>query len=623
MKKILYIFIVISSILQLNAQTPMTLSLSSNSGAFSITCGNPTITITASTNYTAGFVTYTMNAGSYTATGQTFNINTPGNYTITGFATNSINATQTLVVGINTISPLSIISPLSQTISCANPAVTSVSAIGTPTNNILHQFIAPQGGTLSANSYTAIYVPGPGTYTHVLIDLSNGCKTTKTFTVQSGPGFPSYNISSPQNFSLGCASKSLAVVNIFSGGANSYTVLSPSAPNSYSTSNQTNYSITIPGTYTVVGKDINSGCETKTPISIIQNTTPPNIVTTIPTQTLNCNTPSITITAGSPQNVTYNWLPGSFTVNSVNVQTTANASNTLITSYTLMLMDLNNFCTNTSIIPMYQNIFAPNALISNGAANSITSCITPTIILQNQSTTGIPANSGFSSALTVTAYVWNAPSPQLPASNTSTYAAYTPGSYTLVVKDLNNGCFSSTVTNVSDHRIYPPVNNPTPFCFDSPSSTIDIYANVSGSSSGFSYFWTSPPAAFAPGVNSPTLITNAVGVYTLSVKDPANGCASIANVTVMVCTGLEKNSEETSSINIYPNPSNGFYKVISNNFNKNVSIEIYDILGVLIQKQTLVSETSFIDLQSEKSGVYFLYVIENNLPVKNIKIIKE
>lgn len=635
MKKILLIVYLIGYSFISNSQTPMTLSLTSSSGAFSITCGNPTLNIFASSNYTAGFVTYTMNAGTYTTTGPTFNINTPGNYTITGFATNSINATQTLVIGINTINPTSGLTPVSQTISCANPVVQSVSVIATPSTNIIHQFIAPQGGTTTANTYTAVFTPGPGTYTNIAIDQLNGCKVAKTFTVFGGGGFPTFSVSSPQNFSLGCGTHSVATINILNaqttnsngignGGVCSSTII-PSGTSIYSTS--TSYSVAqiyTPGTWTVIVVDLISGCETKVPISILQNTLSPSIIVSVPYQILDCSTSTQTIIGNSTaSSVSYNWISaaGTTTNSSLTVSTTANTSNTIAGIYTLTIDDVNNGCQSSTLVTIFQNIFPPNAIISNSAASSITSCATPSIVLVNQSSTGIPNNIGFPNSLPIVNYTWNGPSPQTSSANSTTYTAYTPGNYTMVVKDLNNGCFSTTTALISDHRTYPNVN-PNAYCSEAQTATVDIAPILSGNTSGFTYFWLVPAAASVSSVTTPTLHTNALGIYTVSVTDPSNSCTSKALVTVTLCTAFESTDLENNSISIFPNPSEGIFSISVKNSAQHLSLQIYNAFGQLIKTQKIGLQEHTLNLENEAKGVYFISLYNNESKIYSSKIIK-
>ena len=629
MKKNLTILLFVLFLSKFLAQ-PLTLTVNSSSGVFSLTCSVPSITLYPVTNYTGGIVVYTLNANTYTSIGSSFNINSPGNYTITAFVSNNLNVTQTLSIGMNTIAPTSTVSPLLQSISCINPAVQTITATCNPIINVSHEFRSPLGGTMTINTPTAFYNPGPGTYTHVLINLTNGCFVSKTFSITSASGFPTYSISSPQNFSMGCSTKSVVNIYLING------VTSPlGGILNYSLSTITNtaisqnhFTLTTSGNYTVTGKDSNTGCETKIPISISLNTLSPTFNLSIPTQILDCNTSQTILQAiNTSSNNNYSWNPGNILNPSILVLTTNITSNTLIANYTLTVKDNYNYCETSTVIPIYQNLLPPNTSIgtASGGLLAITTCTNSSIIIVNQSTTSIPSGGIFNNSLAVVGILWNGPPPQTPASNTNTYIANVAGVYSLTAKDLNNGCVATKTINVLDNRVFPSVNNPigpNPFCLDVPTQTIGIYPIITGNSTGFNYYWSAPPLASAPAVTSPTLTTNMIGNYTVMVTDPSNGCQSTGTVSVIVCIGIS-NTIKDQSIKIYPNPSHGKITLKHNLSMPHAFLEIYNGLGQLIEKQSVLNSSIDIDLTHQKNGMYLLKFLDQDKLIYQTKLLKE
>jgi hypothetical protein len=629
MKKNLTILLFVLFLSKFLAQ-PLTLTVNSSSGVFSLTCSVPSITLYPVTNYTAGIVVYTLNANTYTSIGSSFNINSPGNYTITAFVSNNLNVTQTLSIGMNTIAPTSTVSPLLQFISCINPAVQTITATCNPIINVSHEFRSPLGGTMTINAPTAFYNPGPGTYTHVLINLTNGCFVSKTFTISSASGFPTYSISSPQNFSMGCSTKSVVNIYLING------VTSPlGGILNYSLSTITNtaisqnhFTLTTSGNYTVTGKDFNTGCETKIPISITLNTLIPTFNLSIPTQILDCNlTQTILQAINTSSNNNYSWNPGNILNPSILVLSTNITSNTLIANYTLTVKDNYNYCETSTVIPIYQNLLPPNTSIgtASGGLLAITTCTNSSIIIVNQSTTSIPSGGIFNNSLAVVGILWNGPPPQTPASNTNTYIANVPGIYSLTAKDLNNGCVATKTINVLDNRVFPSVNNPigpNPFCLDVPTQTIGIYPIITGNSTGFNYYWSAPPLASAPAVTSPTLTTNMIGNYTVMVTDPSNGCQSTGTVSVIVCIGITSTIKD-QSIKIYPNPSHDKITLKHNLSIPHAVLEIYNELGQLIEKQSVLNSSIDIDLTHQKNGMYLFKFLDQDKLIYQTKLLKE
>jgi len=460
-------------------------------------------------------------------------------------------ATQTLVVGLNTVTPVASITPSFQTINCNLNSVTTITATANPTVNVTHQILAPQGGTFSAQSHTLIYTPGGvGTFTHCVVNDANGCSTCNTFTVTSSFGFPTFSVSSPQNFTLGCNSTSCAAIHIDNGntslppgGPVSYTVLPPGSstvtPNG-PLGSAAQYTVCAPGTYTVITKDNTSFCETRTPISILSNTFAPDISAIVPRQILDCYVPKITLKGQSTtNNVSYLWNfpgnPNSMQGDTVPVRTLSASPNvSFVANYTLIITNNSSTCKSTSVIPIFQNLYPPKAIMSAGATSL--SCSIYTIVLTNQSTTGIPPATGFPNNLPVVAYTWNGPSPQVEGQLLTTYIAATAGIYTLTAKDLNNGCMTSTTTTIGDNRIYPNLNKPSAppaFTLDCGASSRTVSPYISGPTAGFTYSWITVAGSTVSGATTATLTTNKIGNYRIIVTNTLNGCSSVAEVNVV------------------------------------------------------------------------------------------
>ncbi len=618
MRKHLLLFIGLCFFSTSKAQSPITFTILNTSGSNSITCATPSIQLLCITNYTASFVTYTMAGPTGTFIGNNFSATLPGTYTLTAFVTNIINSTQTLAIGINTAAPVSAVSPTTQNITCSFTSATTVSATANPSVNITHIFITPSGNSLAIPGYSATYLPGmAGTHTHVLLDNFNGCKTSKIFLVNSVSGIPTLTLSCPQNFTLGCGSNSVCSVAL--GGSSSipnnpisYTVLSASSSSNYVTNSQNLYQLTSPGTYTAISHDNTSSCEAKVLFSISSNTSTPNISLFTNTSTLSCANPnSILFGISTTPNTSYLWTaPGSSLVPnsySIGVGTTGAPSNSVIGTYTFQVIDNINACSSETNIVIYQNIFPPNALIGNAGSNSVT-CTTPSVVLTNQSTSGIPP-SAFSNSLAVIPQLWIGPSTPS-SSGTSSIVVFSVGVYSLTVLDPNNGCSAMATYTLGDARQYPIVNNPTappPFCLDPPTTSIDISPNLGGSISTYTYNWQAPSSATISGQNTATLNTNMVGNYTITVTNTVSGCSTIGNVTVTICTNMKSNSENKSGIGIYPNPSHGKFRIDNPDRMDIQSITLYNSEGKCLK----VYETKSLEelnLDGETKGLYFITI---------------
>jgi hypothetical protein len=70
----------------------------------------------------------------------------------------------------------------------------------------------------------------------------------------------------------------------------------------------------------------------------------------------------------------------------------------------------------------------------------------------------------------------------------------------------------------------------------------------------------------------------------------------------------EKNNR--NSFTIYPNPSNGKLK-LKTNLVVNNYFEIHDVLGKKIYYSKIENETTEIDLNGEKPGIYFIHIYDS------------
>ncbi|MCC6371278.1 MAG: gliding motility-associated C-terminal domain-containing protein [Bacteroidia bacterium] len=526
---------------------PAEFTITPIAGVYSITCYQPTITLTAN-NAANATITYTWTNGLIPAIYNSvadIDMTGVGNWTCNALNTSSgCRDSKTFVIGQNTIAPTSVITPTFQNITCVLNTITTVTLVATPSVNINQIITAPNNATYSSNSSFATYLPGgPGIYNYCVVNGINGCSTCKQFTVASNQGFPSSTIVSPQNFTLGCGTKSVATINIINGqtsppgGTLLYGMISPTAPNSVPIGTAPIFSIIQPGTYTMVTRDNNSLCENRIPVSVLSNTFGPALDSVrIPQRTLTCYNPGVVLQGISQTpNISYQWAfvgtPGIFPTSTISVQTnTAKATNTVVGSYTLTLTDNNNTCITTTVVTITQNIYRPNAVIY--AATSSITCNTPTIMLTNSSTSGVPPGSVFQPGIPV-AELWQGPSPQTPMQVSSTYVAATVGEYTMVAKDLNNGCTSQTLISIGDGRVYPAVTSPTvPFILDCGAKSVDITPIIKLPINNLAYHWQLPQISAVSGVTNAVLTTTTIGQYKILVTNTVNGCASVGEVSV-------------------------------------------------------------------------------------------
>lgn len=88
-------------------------------------------------------------------------------------------------------------------------------------------------------------------------------------------------------------------------------------------------------------------------------------------------------------------------------------------------------------------------------------------------------------------------------------------------------------------------------------------------------------------------------------------------------TGQSAVSEnESVSLSIFPNPTNGTVRCSLSNITANMRIQVMDVYGKLLMEKGVSAQTTEFDFSDKASGVYFLRVIDGNSIITTQKIIR-
>lgn len=383
----------------------------------------------------------------------------------------SINANVTVTA--NLVLPNISIAPPVQ-LNCTN---TSVNLNGNSTTaGVIYQWTNGP----AASGYT---VNTAGIYMLTVTNPINGCSATSSITVNSNVTLPDISIANPAE--LNCTTTSVTLTgSSMTAGINYQWIGGPTAAN---------YSVSAPGTYSLIVTNPLNGCSSTASITVNSNTTPPSLSIGTP-GLLTCNNTSVTLNGNSTTpGVIYQWTNGPS-----NPSYTVGAAGT----YTLSVTDPSNGCTNTATVIVNSGNAVPNISI---ALPALLDCINTSVTLNGSSTTnGVT-------------YQWtNGPA-------TANYAVSTPGVYTLTVTNPANGCSSTANITVNANGAIPDISITTPLQLNC--INISVLLNGNSTTPGVTYQWTN-----GPSTDDYTVTT--AGTYTLTVTDPSNGCTAVANVTV-------------------------------------------------------------------------------------------
>jgi len=107
------------------------------------------------------------------------------------------------------------------------------------------------------------------------------------------------------------------------------------------------------------------------------------------------------------------------------------------------------------------------------------------------------------------------------------------------------------------------------------------------------------------GNNPPFAINN----ISLGGSSLVLGCPTEDSITISCLTGIQQISAN-SSVNIYPNPSDGSFTVSMQDILNKPVIEIYNVLGQSIFTTNLIKPETKIDLKTQPKGVYFYNILD-------------
>lgn len=400
-------------------------------------------------------------------------------------------------------------------------------------------------GGLTSSNPTFVVTPSVGTTYTLYVTGTNTVPAivTNTQSINVVLHGVTFSVVSTQNFTLGCNTKSIIPIQIFNaastpapGAPLTYSFLAPGSstilPANGPLGFLSSYSVTIPGTWSVVVRDNTNLCTSYTSVVVSSNTTAPLPgPITINHPTLSCFNPTAVLQVTNNPNYIYTWVsnstPSTAIGNTFGVNVNGNAiSFSVAASPTLFIQDIWNHCESSVSSIVYQNAFPPNAGIYGGSG--VPAC-QPTVMLTNVSTTGIPPGT-FPSTMAVVGLLWSGPAGQT-QSLSSTHVAQSSGVYTLTAQDLNNGCTDTATISVNLGPV-------AAISHTVAAGTVTFVSNSTGTGTSSVYLWD-----FGDGYTSNAMNTihayASAGTYFVKLKIIQASCQDSiiqsVNVTGIPC----------------------------------------------------------------------------------------
>ncbi|WP_149696407.1 hypothetical protein, partial [Chitinophaga sp. CF418] len=469
---------------------PVTVS-AGNSGV--LTCANPSITLSAGSS--ASNVTYSWTGpNNFTSTSANPSVNTAGVYTVTG-TNSSGSGSATITVTENKVVPD--LSATGGTLACGSNVTLNASS---SVSNAQYSWTGPSGYTSTTQNPT---VSTAGTYTVTVKNPANGCVNSKAVSVTSGTAAATNTW--VEDFTL---SNGTSVDN----GTTAWSVTTTSGSTFSVASNE----------FKVSGIGTSSeGVWTSGSINIAGKT---NVSISINTRSAVSGSAVMNDTGTYMDYIRFYYkLNGGAEVLFAEKKSAINSHST--TNSTVSIAGLSG--SNLQIIVKARASGSDEFYyFDNVKVTAVDPSLTLTTAVSGPVTCTSNATISVTPSGTVSSYAWTGPNGFTSTTQNPTVSA---GGEYIVTATLSSGCTVSAPVTVTENKAVPDITatGGALACMTS------VTLNASSSVPNVSYSWTGPNN-FTNTSKNPSV--SATGTYTVTVKDPANGCTASASVQVSTGT---------------------------------------------------------------------------------------
>lgn len=279
-------------------------------------------------------------------------------------------------------------------------------------------------------------------------------------------------------------------------------------------SNNPQINVSDTGAYTLVVTNSDNGCTADVTVLVEQDVQEPD-ADAGEDGILNCNDTQTTLDgsgSSTGNNFTYSWLDESNTIIGDSISVDVNAPGT----YTLIVTNIDNGCTFSDQVTVDEDIELPTP---EASVDNMLTCATTDATLDGSGS--LPNG--------LLSFQWLDGS-NTEISDTVTAEVTSPGGYTLIITNTENGCTNQTSIEVLQDIAEPTAEIEAPDLLSCSTNTVQLDANPSNGSGGLSYLWVDPNGNEIG--NSVIVDVNTPGTYTLVVTNTENGCTDQTSVLV-------------------------------------------------------------------------------------------
>ena len=445
-------------------------------------------------------------------------ITTGGSYTlVVTNADNGCTASKTIQVIQDVTPPVSSL-VVPGLLSCTFPAIV-MQPQSQFNSNYFYAWSTSNGNYISGTSGYTATIDRQGTYTLTIINTANGCSSTSSAIVIENKLIPNAVVAAAGPITCVNPQIQLNGSGSSTGSEFSYN-WTTSDGNILSGSNTIFPTISKGGTYQFQVRNITNGCTQTSSVKIDDNRVFP-IVSISLANTVTCKNPTITIDASNSSkgsNFAYQWT----TSGSGTISAGANTLTPSVTSagvYELIITNTSNSCTSSQTISVAQDKILP---VANAGPSKLLTCTSTSVTLNGSGSQG----SNFR-------YTWGSAAGAVQNGGTTLSPTVAqPGTYTLTVTNIQNGCTATSDVSVTTDKNVPVADAGAQRIIDCNVSQVGLDGTKSNNGGQYSYEWTTVNGSFVSGQNTLQPLVNKPGIYTLKVTNNNNNCVAKAEVEV-------------------------------------------------------------------------------------------
>ncbi len=396
--------------------------------------------------------------------------------------------------------------------------VFTINATATGNNPLNYTWTASNGGCIiGATDLLQVTVGCIGTYTLTVQDAVTSCSAISTFDVVADNFPPDVVIGNPAE--INCQNLTVVLDASASQPAGQLS-FAWTTPNGHFVAGQNTATPTVDsaGLYTVTVTNLQTHCTATASLSVSRDAAIPIAVAGADT-TLTCVRNSLTLSGlGSSigTDITYRWTTTDGQI--TDGETTLTPQIDRPGTYQLEVRDLGNNCVVTDIVTVSMDTLQPTAAIDASQPMTITCASQQVVLLGNLST-----------PFDTLDFAWTTTDGQIFAgANGPNATVSSAGTYLLTITNERNGC-TDTVSVAVDEDLVPPTltfgNAPQLTC-----ERLSVQLSVQPATTDYGYDWAGP--GISAGADTPAPTVSQAGVYSVTVTDLDNGCASEGSAVV-------------------------------------------------------------------------------------------